>query len=170
MNLVALKPKGLALSASLLMAACTTGAGAFEPQMLPAQPACFVGKEQSITVSLEWAKTAEQRRIGLMGREQLEERSGMLFDYDSLQPAEHSFWMRNTLIPLDIAYINEQGRIVAINRMEPCESVAAFNCPTYPAGAEFVQALEMNAGFFNRYKLTLGDLLQTNPALCANGS
>lgn len=170
MNLTALKPNLLALSASLLMAACTTGAGAFEPQVLAAQPACFVGKEQSITVSLEWAKTAEQRRTGLMGREQLEERSGMLFDYGSLQPAEHSFWMRNTLIPLDIAYINEQGRIVAINRMEPCESVAAFNCPTYPAGAEFVQAVEMNAGFFNRYQLTLGDRLQTNPALCANGS
>ena len=168
MNLIALKPRGIALSASLLMAACTTGAQAIESQVLPAQTACFVGEDQRVAVSLEWAKTAEQRRIGLMGRENLAERSGMLFDYGSRQPAENSFWMRNTLIPLDIAYINEQGRIVAINRMEPCESVAAFNCPTYPAGAEFVQAIEMNAGFFSRYRLVLGDRLQTDPALCAN--
>jgi hypothetical protein len=170
MNLVALKPRVIALSTSLLMAACTTGARALESQVLPAQAACFVGEEQSVSVSLEWAETAEQRRIGLMGREKLEERSGMLFDYGSLQPAENSFWMRNTLIALDIAYVNAQGSIVAINRMEPCESVAAFNCPTYPAGAEFVQAIEMNAGFFSRHQLTLGDRLETDLALCANES
>jgi hypothetical protein len=92
----------------------------------------------------------------------------MLFDYGTLQSAESSFWMRNTLIALDIAYVDAQGNIVAINRMKPCESVAAFNCPTYPAGAEFVQAIEMNAGFFSRYQFTLGDRLQTAPALCAN--
>ncbi|PFG08695.1 hypothetical protein ATI45_0998 [Marinobacter sp. LV10MA510-1] len=170
MNLVALKPRLIALSVSLLMVACTTGAQALESQLLPAQAACFLSNEQSIAVSLEWAETTEQRRIGLMGRETLEERSGMLFNYGSLQPAENSFWMRNTLIALDIAYVNEQGTIMAINRMEPCESVAAFNCPTYPAGAEFVQAVEMNAGFFSRYQLTLGDRLQTDPALCPNKS
>ena len=139
-----------------------------ESQVLPEHAACFVSEKQSVSVSLEWAETTEQRRIGLMGREKLEERSGMLFDYGSLQSAENSFWMRNTLIALDIAYVNEQGSIVAINRMEPCESVAAFNCPTYPAGAEFIQAIEMNAGFFRRYQITLGDRLQTDPALCAN--
>jgi hypothetical protein len=168
MKPVVLKPKVIALGSSLLMAACTTGAQALESQVLPAQAACFVSEEQSVAVSLEWAETAEQRRIGLMGREKLEERSGMLFDYGSLQSAENSFWMRNTLIALDIAYVNEHGSIVAINRMEPCTSVAAFNCPTYPAGAEFVQAVEMNAGFFSRYQITLGDRLQTDPALCAN--
>ena len=68
----------------------------------------------------------------------------------------------------DSFYVNEQGIIVAINRMEPCKSVAASNCPTYPAGAEFVQAIEMNAGFFSRYQLTLGDRLQTAPTLCAS--
>jgi hypothetical protein len=168
MNLVALKPKLIALSVSLLMVACTTGAHAMESQVLPEHAACFVSEKQSVSVSLEWAKTAEQRRIGLMGREKLGEHSGMLFDYGSLQSAESSFWMRNTLIALDIAYVDAQGNIVAINRMEPCESVAAFNCPTYPAGAEFVQAIEMNAGFFSRYQFTLGDRLQTAPALCAN--
>jgi uncharacterized membrane protein (UPF0127 family) len=168
MNLVALKPRLIALSVSLLMVACTTGAQALESQVLPAQSACFVSEEQSVSVNLEWAETAEQRRIGLMGRDKLEEHSGMLFDYNSLQSAENSFWMRNTLIALDIAYVNEQGSIVAINRMEPCKSVAASNCPTYPAGAEFVQAIEMNAGFFSRYQLTLGDRLQTAPTLCAS--
>ena len=168
MNLVVLRPRVIALSAALLIAACTTGARAIESQLLPARSACFVGEERSVAVSLEWAETAEQRRIGLMGRNKLEERSGMLFDYGSLQSAEHSFWMRNTLIALDIAYVNEQGTIMTINRMEPCESVAASNCPTYPAGAEFVQAVEMNAGFFSRYQITLGDRLQTDSALCAN--
>jgi len=170
MNLVALKQRLIALSVSLLMVACTTGARAMESQVLPGHAACFVNEKQSVSVSLEWAETAEQRRIGLMGREKLKERSGMLFDYGSLQSAENSFWMRHTLIALDIAYVNEQGGIVAINRMEPCESVAAFNCPTYPAGAEYVRAIEMNAGFFSRFQLTLGDRLQTDPALCPNES
>lgn len=168
MTLVALKPRMIALGASLLLTACATGAHAIESQILPARPACLVSAEQSVNISLEWAETAEQRRIGLMGRGNLKERSGMLFDYGSLQSAENRFWMRHTLIALDIAYVNEQGIIVAMNRMEPCESVAAFNCPTYPAGAEYVQAVELNAGFFNRYQITLGDRLQTDPALCAN--
>ena len=168
MNRVALRPRLIALSVSLLMVACATGARAMESQVLPRHTACFVSEKQSVSVSLEWAKTAEQRRIGLMGREKLEERSGMLFNYGSLQSAESSFWMRNTLIALDIAYVDAQGSIVAINRMEPCDSVAALNCPTYPAGAEFVQAVEMNAGFFSRYQLTLGDRLQTASALCAD--
>jgi hypothetical protein len=168
MNLVALKPRLIALSVSLLMVACTVGVHAVESQVLPGHTACFVSAKQSVSVSLEWAETTEQRRVGLMGREKLEERSGMLFNYSSLQSAESSFWMRNTLIALDIAYIDAQGSIVAINRMEPCESVAAFTCPAYPAGAEFVQAVEMNAGFFSRHQLTLGDRLQTASTLCTN--
>jgi hypothetical protein len=168
MKLAACKTKLVILSATLLLAACTTSAQAMDSQRLPAQAACFLTNDQSITVSLEWAQTADQKRIGLMGREFLEERSGMLFNYGSLQPATNSFWMRNTLIALDIAYVDQQGVIVAINQMEPCTSVAAFNCPIYPAGAEYVRAVEMNAGFFSRYQITLGDRLQTNPALCAS--
>ena len=167
MNLKATAPRIFVLSASLWIAACTAGAQATQSQILPMQTACFVSAQHSVTVNLEWAETAEQRRIGLMGREHLGERAGMLFDYAELQPAEHSFWMRNTLIPLDIAFIDEQGTIVAINHMVPCDSVTGLNCPTYLATAAFVRAVEMNAGFFMRYQLAPGDRFEAGSASCA---
>lgn len=151
----------------LLLAACTARARVTQNQTLPTQPACFTGAEQSVKVNLEWAKTREQKRIGLMGRKELGERSGMMFDYRELQSARQSFWMRNTLIPLDIAYIDAQGTIVAINHMVPCDSVTGLKCPTYPAGAAYMQAIEMNAGFFERYQLTIGDKFEPDPANCS---
>ena len=62
---------------------------------------------------LEVASEPEQRRRGLMGREHLQDNAGMLFEYQQLRPADHGFWMYQTLIPLDIAYLGAQGEIVS---------------------------------------------------------
>jgi len=114
----------------------------------------------TFAVSVEIAETPEQRQIGLMERTALPENEGMFFlsyeEYDST----HGFWMFRTRIPLDIAYLDRDGRIVAIRSMEPCQSPYAAGCPTYPAGVPYYGALEVNAGYFASKGIEVGDLVR----------
>jgi uncharacterized protein len=113
--------------------------------------------EDTIPVRVEIAATDEQRAVGLMHRTSLPENAGMLFVYDTLQPPEGSFWMFNTRIPLDIAFLDADGVIVSIRQMEPCASPYPQWCPSYEAGAAFQYALEMNLGWFQRQGAGVGD-------------
>lgn len=108
-------------------------------------------------LEVEVAETTAQRQRGLMERESMPESHGMLFRFETEQPAENAFWMYRTLIPLDIAFIDDQGRIVAINTMQPCESTSPRSCPSYPAGAAYHSALEVNAGYFAERGIKVGD-------------
>ncbi|SDN79434.1 DUF192 domain-containing protein [Vreelandella arcis] len=108
-------------------------------------------------LEVEVAETVSQRQRGLMGRERLPESSGMLFRFKREQSANNAFWMYRTLIPLDIAFIDSDGRIVAINTMPPCESSSPSDCPSYPAGAAYHSALEVNAGYFAERGIQVGD-------------
>ncbi|MFS8151861.1 DUF192 domain-containing protein [Halomonas profundus] len=108
-------------------------------------------------LEVEVAETASQRQRGLMGRESLPEKSGMLFRFENEQSANNAFWMYRTLIPLDIAFIDSDGRIVAINTMQPCESSSPSDCPSYPAGAAYHSALEVNGGYFAERGIKVGD-------------
>ncbi|GEN27426.1 hypothetical protein HVA01_10720 [Halovibrio variabilis] len=108
-------------------------------------------------LEVEVAETFSQRRRGLMERENLPEKRGMLFRFESEQPASNAFWMYRTLIPLDVAFINGEGRIVAINTMPPCESSSPSDCPSYKAGAAYHAALEVNGGYFEERGIQVGD-------------
>lgn len=108
-------------------------------------------------LEVEVAETVSQRQRGLMGRESLPEANGMLFRFESEQAANNAFWMYRTLIPLDIAFIDSDGRIVAINTMQPCESSSPSDCPSYPAGAAYHSALEVNGGYFAERGINVGD-------------
>lgn len=108
-------------------------------------------------LDVEVADTASLRQRGLMGRERLEEDHGMLFMYSREQPARSGFWMYQTLIPLDIAFINNAGVIVAIKTMQPCESDAPSGCRTYSPGEAYHAALEVNAGYFAERGIRVGD-------------
>lgn len=110
----------------------------------------------TIRVLAELAVSAEQQRLGLMERRQLADTAGMLFIYPGEQPASAGFWMFRTRIPLDIAFADSLGIIRAINQMVPCPTDLAQGCPTYPPGVPYRAALEMNAGWFARHKLTPG--------------
>jgi uncharacterized membrane protein (UPF0127 family) len=110
-----------------------------------------------VTVDVEIAETAEERRQGLMGRESLPDQAGMLFVHD--EPHRGFFWMKNTLIPLSIAFFDTEGRVVAILDMEPCR---ADPCPRYDPGVEYTSALEVNEGAFSRWGVELGDTLTLN--------
>lgn len=79
----------------------------------------------------------------------------MLFLFaDEGGPVTTRFWMKDTLIPLSIAFWDANGRIVAIRDMVPC---TADPCATYGAPAPYVAALEVNRGFFQAHGVTVGD-------------
>lgn len=111
----------------------------------------------TLPLVVELAIKPEQHTLGLMERKHLADTAGMLFLYDSTQPDSSAYWMYRTLIPLDIAYIDSAGTIRSIRHMEPCRTMLAQGCPTYAAGAPFRAALEVNAGYFARHSVRLGD-------------
>jgi uncharacterized membrane protein (UPF0127 family) len=111
-----------------------------------------------VTVEVEVADSPGERRVGLMNRGSLPEDAGMVFLFP--EPSDGGFWMKNTLIPLSIAFWNGEGRILEILDMEPCE---ADPCPVYDPGIEFVGALEVNQGFFDRRGVRVGDRIEMEP-------
>ncbi|TMW12899.1 DUF192 domain-containing protein [Alloalcanivorax gelatiniphagus] len=135
----------------------------FTPEVTPAHPLPTVFLclgDLRAPVRAEVAATPEQRGRGLMEREQLAADAGMLFRFDPPATAEQGFYMYRTLIPLDIAFLDGDGRIVDIQTMSPCESRHAFLCPVYRPGQGYHQALEVNAGFFQRHGVRPGDLIR----------
>ncbi|MGH8504161.1 MAG: DUF192 domain-containing protein [Gammaproteobacteria bacterium] len=151
-----------------LAAALCLGAGGFAPYVIAlagaaGTPAFNVAdieirtRDKTIPLAVEIAATADQRATGLMGRARLAPNAGMLFLYPGSQPPESGFWMYRTRIPLDIAFLETNGRIVAIDTMAPCASANPSRCPPYLAGVEYSGALEVNKGFYARHDVEVGD-------------
>lgn len=111
----------------------------------------------TLELSVEIARTNQQRSYGLMEREHLDEDAGMLFVYPNQQDGDVGFWMFRTLIPLDIAFIDREGKIVAIRQMEPCPSPNPQVCPIYSPGKPYLTALEVNRGYFADRNIDVGD-------------
>ncbi len=105
----------------------------------------------------EVADEPQERQVGLMGREQLAEGKGMLFVFSSPQPM--NFWMRDTLVPLSIAYINGAGVIREIHDLQPLDETPAFS--TF---RDLVYALEVPQGWFHRNKILPGDRVTGLPS------
>jgi len=78
----------------------------------------------------------------------------MLFVYDT--PRQMTFWMKNTLIPLDILFLDPRGTILDIQTMQPCPQTTP-SCPTFPATAPAQYALEVNEGKALEWGLKVGD-------------
>jgi hypothetical protein len=110
-----------------------------------------------LVVDAELATTPETRTRGLMERSSLPVDQGMLFIFEVAQPL--SFWMFNTLIPLDIIFADTERRITSISAsVPPCRPPS--RCPTYtsPGLAQFV--LEVNAGTVIKAGIDVGDELR----------
>ena len=125
-------------------ASCSTGRSSPEVE----GPSVRFGDRR---VGVEIADDPDERRTGLMHRRSLATDRGMLFLFPA--PAQTGFWMRNTLIPLSIAFLRRDGdrrfEVVAILDMEPCREAAAADCPRYRAGRPYDAALEVNRGWFD---------------------
>ena len=104
---------------------------------------------------VELAQTEDERRRGLMFRQHLPAGQGMLFVQ---APGRAEFWMKNTLIPLDLLYFDAQGTLIEIlPRVQPCRQL---DCPTYPSRSAAVSyILEINGGEAARRALQVGDPL-----------
>lgn len=100
---------------------------------------------------VELAAAPEERSRGLMFRRQLDQERGMLFVFDS--PGEWGFWMKNTFIPLSIAFIDSEKKILNIEDMQPHDLRLV-----QPKG-DVLYALEVNQGWFARHSITPGAVL-----------
>jgi len=103
------------------------------------------------TVKAEIAESHEEKTKGLMHRKNLPEGEGMLFVYDRDQPM--SFWMVNTIIPLSIAFLSNEGRIIEIKDMYP------NNKNSVSSGRSCRYALEVPQGWFTNVGVKIGDLV-----------
>jgi uncharacterized protein len=109
----------------------------------------------TVSLDVQVADTPEERQTGLMGRESLSPYDGMAFVWE--EPVAGTFWMKDTVIPLSIAFWDDDGRIVSILDMDPCTEDP---CPTYGPDEPFVGAVEVDRGTFERHGVTLGDRVQ----------
>lgn len=108
--------------------------------------------EDSVLIDVEIASEPEQRGYGLMNRESLPNDAGMVFLW--FGPTSGSFYMKDTLIPLSIAFFDERGRILKILDMKPCTKDP---CKLYDPGVVYWGALEVNQGAFESWGVGRGD-------------
>lgn len=151
------------LATGALVAACSshgdTQSGDQYAHLIPFDTATIrlVGKSDTARLTVELAESEPQHTMGLMERRSLAPDAGMLFIYPNVQSDSSAFWMFRTRIPLDIAFVDSTGVIRTVLTMAPCDSPLAQGCPSYPAGARFLAALEVNAGYFAKQHLAVGD-------------
>lgn len=132
------------IGVAFCLAAATAGAQMLLPLTIGAN-----------ALRVEIADTDQARQAGLMNRDKLPEEQGMLFVYD--QPRRLSFWMKNTRIPLDIAFIDADGIIVQIESMQP------YDESHWVSDEPARYALEVNQGWFDRRRVKVGDRVKGLP-------
>ena len=144
--------RALALCSVLVFAGCQPKATQTTPFGLRVAEL----KISKVPVTVEIADTPQASENGLMFRDSLPEDRGMLFIFD--QPKKASFWMRNTKIPLSIAYVDSDGKILEIKSMNPLDETVVPS-----RSDEVAYALEVNQGWFDRHGITPGAKLDGIP-------
>jgi uncharacterized protein len=123
-------------------------------------PSITVFVSPTVKIEAELAFTDANRSRGLMFRENMPADAGMLFIFPELEV--HSFWMKNTLIPLDILWLNERKEVVYLVTAQPCKKEPCDHI-TPLQKARYV--LEVNAGFAKKNKIEMGSQMEfTIPA------
>jgi uncharacterized membrane protein (UPF0127 family) len=116
------------------------------------------GEGEPVRVRVEVADSRVERQRGLMDRTSLDADAGMVFLFaDEEGAVTDRFWMKDTQIPLSIAFWDADGSILALHDMDPC---TADPCPTYGAAAPYIGALEVNQGFFDEHGIHIGDTVE----------
>lgn len=134
----------------------STGAPVYgQPQELPLVRVSLADR----SVRLMLAKTAQQQMYGLMFRTKLDADEGMLFCYDT--PREMSFWMKNTILPLDLIFFDADLRITEFIRgMKPGIGIRDALLPRYTSSGTAQYGLEMASGTIDAWSLRPGDRLE----------
>lgn len=150
----------LGLTAALTLFLCVLGSAA--PAACSADSITLRGDWGQARVSVEVADTPEARARGLMFVEEMPTLAGMLFVYPEPQPV--SFWMRNTLIPLDMLFFDETGRLTRLHaNARPGDETAI------PGGDAVQFVLEINGGLAARLGIAEGDVMR-HPAIGPDGA
>ena len=127
-------------------------AAAQEPQMNLPRVKLSAGMHQ---IDAQVARTPEERATGLMYRKNMPQHEGMLFIFEA--PSQQCFWMKNTLLPLSVAFLADDGTIVNIEEMAP--QTLDSHCSAKPVR----YVLEMNKGWFAKKGVKPGDKLASRP-------
>jgi uncharacterized protein len=145
------------------LAACSgqTGTTAAVPSRPPSELTIHAGG-RDLLLHVNVATSDAQRQQGLMGVTSLPENQGEVFLWTA--PTTGGFWMKDTLIPLSIAFWDEGGRIVGMLDMTPCH---ADPCHIYHAPAPYVGAVEVNAGYLTSNDVAIGDRVDLKQAAYA---
>lgn len=110
-------------------------------------------------VLLALASTDEQRIKGLSGLEKLNENEGMLFLFD--QPSKQGFWMNEMKFPIDIIWLDSNGRVIHTERnLEPCRIFMA--CHVYTPQVDSLYVIELRSGFTNDHSIMNGTIINLN--------
>ncbi len=126
------------------------------PAKQPGTPAPKIVLADGFPVIVEVAADDDMRAQGLMFRDHLDENRGMIFLF--AQPGDYAFWMKNTIIPLDMIWIDDAHRVVHVEHdVPPCK---ADPCPSYPPGVQARSVLELAAGVAARHHIANGDQLR----------
>lgn len=104
-------------------------------------------------LTAELATTPATRACGLSHRDELPKNHGMLFIYPDLRPV--SYWMKDTKVPLSIAFLDDSGQIFSIQDMAPLQTDRR-----YPSSRPAIYALEVNQGWFGRHQIDVGDTVE----------
>jgi uncharacterized membrane protein (UPF0127 family) len=146
----------LAVGLTLALVSCSSSNRSASPSAQPSRSSVgtlrIEGASGTVQLHVQIADTDEARERGLMGVRSLAPDAGMAFLFDG--PTDASFWMKDTLLPLSIAFWDTKGRIVGIREMVPCKHDP---CALYSPGVPYVGAVEANRGFFAAHGVRLGD-------------
>ena len=143
-----LKPSAFAFA----LAFAASAASAQEPQTNLPRVKLSAGMHR---IDAQVAATPDQRMTGLMHRKEMPQHEGMLFVFEL--PSQQCFWMKNTLLPLSIAFVADDGTIVNIDEMAP--QTLDSHCSAKPVR----YVLEMNKGWFAKKGIKAGDRLSGQP-------
>ena len=154
-----MKPSRLLL-AVLLLCAFTCDTNHTPAPMTTAQPddtsVPRIIFKDGFAVKVEVAANDELRAQGLMYRDHMADDRGMIFLFP--QSGEYAFWMKNTIIPLDMIWIDDAKKVVHVaHDVPPCQ---ADPCPSYPPGANARYVLEVAAGVAAKHHVSDGDVLK----------
>jgi uncharacterized membrane protein (UPF0127 family) len=143
------------VSLLLGLVACSSP-GSVQPASMGRGTVVFEGGDR---LRVRIAETQAERAAGLMHVMALAADDGMAFVFDG--PVTDRFWMKDTLIPLSVAFVAEDGRIISVSDMDPC---TADPCPTYPASGPYTMAVEANLGWFHDHGVDIGSDARLEPA------
>jgi uncharacterized protein len=151
-------PKLLLLPALVIVASCGAAPKAAPPSPtgVPAVSGPRAIMPSGAVYRLELARTPEEQQMGLMFRESLPENAGMIFLFND--GGVHQFWMKNTMIPLDMIWLDPGGKVLFVSaNTPPCK---ADPCPSYGPATPAATVLEVAGGMAKKEKIEVGSVLK----------